>query len=56
MGARAERQVQTRARKVLVNKRRSLNLVIYPQSRYGDLGSIPSIVSVKKGAYYLRQP
>lgn len=54
LGARAERQVPTRARKVLVNKR-SLNLAIYPQSRHGDLGSIPSIVLVKKGACYLTQ-
>lgn len=49
LGARVERQVWTRTRKVLVNKRRSLNLVIYPQNRHRDLGSILSIVLVKKG-------
>ena len=50
LGARAERQVQSRARKVSVNTRRSLNLTMHPQRGLEDLGEHSNIVLEKKGA------
>lgn len=50
LGARAEGQVRCRARKVLVNRQRSLSLAVYPQRGHADLGNIPRIDLEKEGA------